>query len=277
MRVTMATSQGNPRGDNEDFVAAVPNAVVLLDGAGISGIEDICHHGVAWYTHRLGGALIARLSREDGRDLRDILGEAIEEVTDDHRDTCDVTNPSSPSATVALLRVNEETADYLVLSDSFLLLESKDNTTRVITDDREVAIRRRYEAPMLATTKDAPEYEQARAEAITGFRATRNRPGGFWVAKNDPGAAQEAVVGSVPTAELVSATLLSNGASRIVDRFGLTDWPGVVAMLGNDRPAAIIERVREAEANDGQEADDATIAYCELSVSRPAEAAARRC
>jgi len=277
MRVTMATSQGNPRGDNEDFVAAVPNAVVLLYGAGISGIEDICRHGVAWYTHHLGGALIARLSREDGRDLRDILGEAIEEVTDDHRDTCDVTNPSSPSATVALLRVNEETADYLVLSDSFVLLENKDSTTRVITDDREVAIRQRFTAPMLATVKDTPDYEHAREEAIKGFRASRNQPGGFWVAKNDPGAAQEAVVGSVPNADVVSATLLSNGASRIVDRFGLTDWPGVVAMLGNDRPAAIIEKVREAEANDGQEADDATIAYCELSVSRPAEAAARRC
>jgi hypothetical protein len=262
MRISMATSQGNPRGDNEDFVAAVPSAVVLLDGAGISGIEDICRHGVAWYTHRLGSALIARLSRDDGRDLRDILSSAIEEVTDDHRDTCDVTDPSSPSATVAMLRVNEETAEYLVLSDSFLVLENKDNTTRVITDDREVTIRQRFTAPMLATVKDTPEYEQARAKAITGFRATRNQPGGFWVAKNDPAASQEAVVGSAPAADLVSATLLSNGASRIVDRFGLADWRGVVWMLGNGGPMDVIKKVREAEANGRQEADDATIAYC---------------
>jgi Protein phosphatase 2C len=277
MRASLATSKGNPRGDNEDFIAAVSNAVVLLDGAGISGIEDICRHGVAWHTHRLGGALIGRLSREDGRDLRDLLGEAIEEVTDDHRDTCDVTDPSSPSATVALLRVKDGSADYLVLSDSFLLLEDRDGTTRVVTDDREVVIRQRFTAPMLATAKDTPEYERVRAEAITGFRATRNQPGGFWVAKNDPAAAQEAVVGSVPTADLISATLLSNGASRIVDRFGLTDWPGVVAMLGNDGPAAIIKKVREAEANSGQEADDATIAYCELRVSRPGAAVTPRC
>jgi hypothetical protein len=258
MRMALATSAG--KGDNEDFVAAVPNAVVLLDGAGISGIEEICCHGVAWYTHRLGGALIGRLSREDGRDLRAILADAIEEVTDGHRDTCDVTDPSSPSATVVMLRVAGERADYLVLSDSFLVLEHEGGATRVITDEREVAIRHRVTAPMLAAVKDTPEYDQARAEAIKGFRASRNQPGGFWVAKNDPRAADEAVVDSVPTTDLASATLLSNGASRVVDRFGLTDWPGVVAMLGNEGPAEVIHKVREAEAEGDH--DDATIAYC---------------
>jgi Protein phosphatase 2C len=257
--VTLATNAGKPGWDNEDFVAAVPSAVVLLDGAGISGIEEICRHGVAWYTHRLGGALTGRLSRDDGRDLRAMLADAIEEVADDHRDTCDVTDPSSPSATVVLFRLNGDRADYLVLSDSFLVLE-EGGATRVITDEREVAIRQQYAAPMLAAVKDTPEYDQARAEAIKGFRASRNQPGGFWVAKNDPRAAQEAVVDSVPTADLTSATLLSNGASRIVDRFGLTDWPGVVAMLGNEGPAEVIHKVREAEAKGDH--DDATIAYC---------------
>jgi len=249
MRVDLASSKGKPGWDNEDFVAAVPTAVVLLDGAGISGIEAICRHGVAWYTHRLGGALIERLSRDDGRDVKDILAEAIDEVTDDHRDTCDVTDPSSPSATVALLRVAAENADYLVLSDSFLVLEQADGSTRVITDGREVDIRHRYAAPMLAAVRGTPEYERARAAAITGFRASRNQPGGFWVAKNDPLAAQEAVVGSVPTADLVSATLMSNGASRIVDRFGLADWPGVVRILSDEGPAGVLTRVREAEAS----------------------------
>ena len=38
MRISLATSKGKPDGDNDDFVAAVPNAGVLLYGAGISGI-----------------------------------------------------------------------------------------------------------------------------------------------------------------------------------------------------------------------------------------------
>ena len=198
---------------------------------------------------------------DGGQSLATILGDAIEEVTDDHRDTCDVTDPSSPSATVVLFRVNGERADYLVLADSFLVLQPADGGTRVVTDEREVAIRSRYTAPMYAAAEGTPEYERARATAIEAFRASRNQPGGFWVAKNDPRAANEAVVGSVPTRDLASATLLSNGASRIVDRFGLADWPEVVALLGTAGPAEIIRRVREAEAS-GEVSDDATVAYC---------------
>ena len=260
MRVAMATSAGKPGWPNEDFVGAIPNAAVLLDGAGISGIESICRHGVAWYTHRLGGVLVGRLSRGDGEDLRTTLGAAIEEVTQGHHDTCDVTDPSSPSATVVLFRLAGDTAEYLILADSFLALERNDGAPVVVTDEREVAIRNRYTAPMHAAVKDSPEYERARAEAITAFRATRNQPGGFWVAKNDPRAADEAVVGSLPMSHLVAAALLSNGASRIVDRFGLADWPQVMSLLDTAGPAEVIRRVREAEG--AGDCDDATVAYC---------------
>lgn len=36
MQVTMATSAATPAQPNEDFIGVVPNAAVLLDGAGIS-------------------------------------------------------------------------------------------------------------------------------------------------------------------------------------------------------------------------------------------------
>jgi hypothetical protein len=244
----MATSAGNSAWPNEDFVGAVPTAAVLLDGAGISGIESICRHGIAWYTHRLGAALLGRLSRNDVEDLRTTLGDAIGEVTHDHRDTCDVTNPSSPSATVVLFRLNGDDAEYLILADSYLVLDQT-NETVVITDEREVQIRNRYAAPMRAAVRDTPEYERARAAAIVGFRATRNQPGGFWVAKDDPRAADEAV-----------AALFSNGASRIVDRFGLADWPQVMTLLDTAGPTEVIRRVREAEG--GEDHDDATVAHC---------------
>ncbi len=256
----MATSPGTPGRPNEDFVGAVPSAAVLLDGAGIVGTESICRHGIAWYTHRLGGALIGRLSRDGDRDLAALLGEAIEEVTDDHRATCDVTDPSSPSATVVMLRLNEDRADYLVLADSFLMFDQAGDGPQVVTDEREVTIRRRVVAAMQAAAEGTPEYERARNEAIAALRARRNQPGGFWVAKDSPRAAAEGVTGSRPVADLAGVALLSNGASRIVDPYGLADWPGVLAVLRESGPAEIIRRVRQAEA-DGT-SDDATLVYC---------------
>src|SRR5258707_11178614 len=114
----MATSAGKAGQPNEDFAGAVPGAAVLLDGAGIPGTESICSHGVAWYTHRLGGALLGRLSRDDGRDLVAILATTIGEIAADHRGTCDISNPSSPQATVAIVRAHRGRLDYLLLADS---------------------------------------------------------------------------------------------------------------------------------------------------------------
>ncbi|WP_308167652.1 hypothetical protein [Catellatospora tritici] len=263
MRVSMVTDSERAGRTNEDFVGAVANAVVLLDGAGIQGIESICRHGVAWYTHRLGGALLHRLSVEDGRDLSVLLAEAIDELADAHRDTCDLTNPSSPSATVAVLRFDGDRADHLLLGDSVMALDRVDLPPLVLDDRREVDIRQPLLDALYAQEPGTAAYEQVRVEAVTAMRANRNQPGGFWVAKDDPNAAAEAITGSLPLAELTAAALLSNGASRIADRYALADWPEVLTLLGTHGPAEIIRRVREAERQPGGAVpDDATVAYC---------------
>src|SRR5882757_11402669 len=100
MRVTMTSAAAGRAGRvNEDFTGAVPTAAVLIDGAGISGTESICRHGVAWYAGRLGGSLLGLLSLAPDRGLSALLAEAIAQVTDHHRDSCDVADPISPSAT----------------------------------------------------------------------------------------------------------------------------------------------------------------------------------
>ncbi|MGP4101720.1 integrase [Nonomuraea sp. KM90] len=255
MRVTM-TSVATTRHPNEDFTGALPAAAVLIDGAGIPGTASICRHGVAWYANRLGGGLLGLLSLDRG--LPSLLAEAIEQVTDAHRDTCDVADPISPSATVAVLRLSGGLAEYLVLGDSFLVLDPAEGEPLVVSDPREVIISRSYEPAIRAAAPGSDE----RHRLLRDLRANRNRPGGFWLAKDDPRAADEAITGSRPISGLTGAALLSNGAGRIVDRFGLTDWPGVMAVLASSGPAEIIRRVRRAEARHSVVFDDATIAYC---------------
>jgi hypothetical protein len=258
MRVTMASVAKRIGRANEDFAGAAPTAAVLIDGAGIPGTESICRHGVAWYANRLGCALLGLLSLVPGRSLSVLLAEVIEQVTDEHRETCDVVNPLSPSATVAILRLSEGLLEYLVLGDSVLVLDRPDDAPFVVHDPREVIISRSYESKLEAVSESGEEYRRILRE----LRAHRNQPGGFWLAKDDPRAADEAITGSCPISELTGAVLLSNGASRIVDRFQLADWPGVIALLASSGPAEVIHRVRQAEAHHAVAADDATIAYC---------------
>jgi len=254
MRVAMATDAGHPGRTNEDFAGAVPCGLVLVDGAGgITGAQEVCHHGIAWYATRLGGALLGALAQE--RSLRDVLAEGIERVTDQHRDTCDVAHPISPFAAVAMLRFSGGTVEHLVLGDAVALVGRAAGDPVVAHDPREVVIARAFEERL----KDVPEGGDEYRRLLMELRSRRNSPGGFWVAKDDPTVVAEAVTGECPAHDVTGAALLSNGASRLVDTFGLTDWPGLLRLLETAGPAEVIARVRAAEARGGVATDDATI------------------
>jgi hypothetical protein len=255
---------------NEDFVAATPDAVVLLDGTGTpTGSESGCVHGVAWFVRRLGSALLASMMRDDDSDLRECLAASIADVGSLHAHTCDLAHPGSPSATVVVVKVQQDALDYLVLADSVLVLDLSAEL-RVVTDDQEAQIGRQLRAEMDASPNGTPEHEKAHREYVENLRAHRNRPGGFWVASSDPEAARQARTGSVPRAHVRAAAILSDGASRLVDRFGLTTWKGLLGTLDRQGPRELLRQVREAENSDpsgsrwprGKAHDDATAAYC---------------
>lgn len=272
MRVAMASSPGHGR-PNEDFVGAVPDALVLLDGAGIPNTEDVCRHGVAWYSHRLGAGLLDRLSRDPASDLVTALADGIHQLTAEHRGSCDVRDPSSPQATVAVVRVDEDRVDFLVLADSYVVLDRPGADPDAVTDPREVDVRRECTAALDSLVAGTPEHDRALGTAVEAFRARRNRPDGYWIAKDDPAAAAQAVTGSVARSDLAGAALLSNGASRLVDPYGLADWPAVVDCLRTSGPDELVRRVRRAEATFDRGhswgslrgPDDATAAYASLA------------
>ncbi|SDP08309.1 Protein phosphatase 2C [Pedococcus dokdonensis] len=279
MQVSWATSAGHaerPGHVNEDFVGAVADAVVVLDGAGIPGAEHLCHHGVAWYTRRLGGALLGRLP-DHGRPLTDLLAAAIEEVAGLHRDTCDVADSSSPQATVAVARVAADHVDCLLLGDCTLLLARPGQDPDVLTDRREEAVRQECLRALTGMPLGSAAHDRALSGVRAEFRAGRNTVGGFWVAKDDPAAAHEAVVETASLEGLGGVGLLTNGVARLVDPYGRAGWGEVAMVLGTDGPTALVRWLRDVEGapdddweapdDDWEAPDDATAAW--LALPRP--------
>ncbi|MFI1972991.1 hypothetical protein BLA24_24575 [Streptomyces cinnamoneus] len=257
MRIELATQPADPHRPNEDFASvALPasgrgGALVLLDGVtpppdGATG----CEHGVAWFTARLGGALLELLAARRELTPAACLSAAISRTADAHRGTCDLAHRRTPQATVVLARWDEERVEHLVLSDSVLLAEGTDGTVTPVLDDRIARL------AALGPVTDAQ----------------RNAEGGFFTAAADPAVAVRAVTGSWARAEVRALAALSDGAARWVEVFGAGDWAECFALLAKEGPRALIDEVRAAERADpdgtvfrrGKRHDDAVALHAEL-------------
>jgi hypothetical protein len=246
MRVSVATAVGSGPA-NEDLVLAGPDFALVLDGATAEpGADTGCRHDVCWFVAELGARLTRLLLRERSSPLPDLLYQALDELAVAHRHTCDLANPNSPTATVALLRQRGDQLDHLLLCDCVLLFEDSRGDVRVLTDDR-------LEKLIHLSWQD--------------LRRHRNAPGGFWVAGSRPEAARHALVGTRPVSDVRRVMLLSDGAFRLVERFGV-DPRVLLDLADKGGPEEVITRTRMAErrtepgSHPGKHHDDATVALC---------------
>ncbi|MGW1322680.1 integrase [Streptomyces antibioticus] len=267
MNVALASLPSKPGQANEDFAAAAAGAAVLLDGVGVAGADTGCTHGIAWFSSTLGGLLLSTITAHPDRPLAECLADSIRVVRSLHEDSCDLTYRASPTSTVVAVRADAGALEYLVLGDSTLLLADQDGKTTAITDQRLDEVGKRLRGPVDELATGSSEHAAALAAYRDSLTGLRNRPGGFWIAGPDPQAAEHALTGSFPLDALASVTLLSDGATRLVDSFGLATWEMTSTVLCSSGPGELIRQVREAEAGDpegrrwprGKAQDDATV------------------
>ncbi|MEU5078135.1 MULTISPECIES: protein phosphatase 2C domain-containing protein [Streptomyces] len=267
MRVAIDTHPGGAA-PNEDWAAGTPSLAVVLDGLSTAGLDTGCRHGVPWYVAHLGSRLVATLADPD-RSLTDGLASALEQVAALHPE-CDLGNPGTPSATVAVLRQRDETLDHLVLADSPIVLERHDGLT-VLTDLRVDEVLPELRAEVEQHETHTVEHQAALRRFVSAQRQTRNTPSGYWVAAASPEAAEHALVGSSSVKDVRAAAVLSDGVSRLVTEYAMATWSEVFAMLRKGGPRELIDTVRKVEATDPtgrrwpryKSGDDATAVFCQ--------------
>ncbi|MFD6551921.1 hypothetical protein [Streptomyces sp. NPDC058398] len=267
MRVCLDTRPGgaNP---NEDWVAGSPTLAIVLDGLSTAGLSTGCQHGVPWYVAQLGGHLLASLA-DSQRSLSGGLADALERVAGMHPQ-CDLKNPGTPSATVAILRQRSDAFDHLVLADSPIVFEDATGYS-MITDLRvdEILPELRTETERHET--HTPEHREALQALVTAQRQVRNTPEGYWVAAAGQDAAEHALTGTTALEGLRAAAVMSDGVSRLVTEYEMATWADAFASLRRGGPRELIERVREVEATDPtgrrwpryKSGDDASVAFCQ--------------
>jgi len=229
MRVALATDPGTAGWPNEDFAAIGPGAAVLLDGATSRTGADI------GCVH--GVAWYAR-----------VLGTTLLAAI--------VAEPRVPLARALTGAIGEVRARHEGSCD----LSNPDSPAATVTAVRAAAGGVEY--LVLSDSSIVADYgDEVPPLVITGAA---------WPAAGaSPAAAAAAATGTLPLAGLRGIALLSDGATRITDTYGLLGWPAVIAVVRDDGPGELIRQVRAAEAGDSgrvrwprfKARDDATAVY----------------
>ncbi|MCW3842136.1 hypothetical protein ONA70_18725 [Micromonospora yasonensis] len=150
---------------------------------------------MAWYTAKLGSALTAK-AVDRGVRLGDVLADAIQSTADQQRD-CDLTHPGTPSAAVAMFRLNGDAVDYLVLGDVTLAADTAGGV-QVVTDARVSATAKAERAEADRYPFGSAEKQPALPRMKHAELAAHNEPGGYWVAGENPTVFMHAIHGSFP-------------------------------------------------------------------------------
>ncbi|HEY1642507.1 MAG TPA: protein phosphatase 2C domain-containing protein [Streptosporangiaceae bacterium] len=209
-RVVLATEPGTPGWPNEDFAAAAPGAAVLLDGA--TTIPRGAATGCQHGVAWYAGAL-------GGTFLAAIIA-----------------TPQVPLAEALAAAIADVRARHEATCDLTHPATPAATVTALRAEPGGLA----YLA--LSDSTVAADYGPGRAPVII---STPHRAAGA-----DPAAAARARTGILPLAGLRGVALLSDGATRITDRFGLLGWPELMDVLRTAGPAELISQVRLAEASD---------------------------
>jgi Protein phosphatase 2C len=229
MQVTLATDPGTPGWPNEDFAAVAPGAAVLLDGC--TTVPRSRDTGC-----RHGVAWYART-----------LGSAVlGEITAD---------PAPPLADALAAAIAAVCASH----DSTCDLANPATPAATVT-----AVR---------VTPDGVDLLALSDSVITADYGPDRDPvvitDDHRAASVSPAVSGRARTATLPLAGLRGIALLSDGATRIADRYGVLSWPGLLAVLRGPGPAELIGQVRAAEDADpdctrwprSKARDDATAIY----------------
>jgi hypothetical protein len=253
MFFSAATEPGVRNSPNEDWVAISPTTAIVLDGVTVfKEVKTGCMHGTPWYVNQLGTRFLAAALDQD-ISLRYALRTAISGVAGLHADVCDLDQIGAPSA----IRKTGQLIEHLVLADVTIVVNSIHGLT-VVSDER-----------VSSAVDDLAEQNTSNAEVMKRRKRYRNKRGGYWVAAADPDVVEHAKTGRLPIDGFRCAAIMSDGVSRLVSPFEQTDWPGILSLVQNVGPAALIDHIREVESSDMERtrwprfkvSDDATIAF----------------
>lgn len=241
---------GEGRGEDRWLFHEAPNGTAwaaVIDGASSEARETPTG---GEYADGLRSAILTVLRATPDRDLIAIVRSAIADAAR----RLELPKPSAPSAALGLARWTDTGVAVAVLGDVSVAILS-DTAETVIRDDRISKVgtpeRARYKDALHAGAGYGSAHRDTMGRLREAERRARNTEGGYWIAADDPAAANHALtyVTSGPVSKLV---LASDGAAAALSRYNIVrDWRAF-SELALRSPGNIERAIRACEQSDSR-------------------------
>ena len=235
---------------SEDIIGHSGNTFWLLDGAtpplGIKN-KKLTQQYINMLNHSISKNTVSVLT------LKEILKNAIIDLRYEFNRICDLTTENYlPYSTVVLVRILENTIEYLVLADSYLSI-CVDGKCHVISDQRLKSIATKERAYVRSmrekgVSEISREYLESREKLINKELKFQNNVNGYWVASLDPEAAEHAIYGIIDYKENYRIIAASDGMERLVSVFGFVNsLDELINKIINEGEETIFDELRKLE------------------------------
>lgn len=129
----------------------------------------------------------------------------------------------TPYATLIIVKIDEDCIEYVVIGDSYMVIETSDEILE-LSDDRlsNVAVDERdYLRELIenGVSDTSQEYLDARKRLIEVESGFKNVEGGYWVVGFDEHVLDHALTGCVKYRDWVKISLMSDGLARLSTHF----------------------------------------------------------
>lgn len=208
--------------NNQDRYAYGDGWAFVLDGASSFSETQPVHDG-GWYAERLKAALTEGLTA-GRRATTDIVAQAISNACGTYDGS---TQGLCPTSTIALTRWDADGIELYVLGDSCAAAVTSTGENAVVLEDSRIdrfgaSLRLAYQSRL----RDGHGFDEEHRRLLAALQAAQkdacNRPGGYWIAGDDPRASAEAKIKFLERSDKC-VILLSTDGIRAEDRGELMD------------------------------------------------------
>lgn len=242
---------------NEDLFRVFRNYIWVLDGSSGLGDKHIlsAQTDAAWFVKTVDECL--QLFCNPHVKLTDLVRQTIIEINKLFLQCVDkeqLLPYELPSCSLALVRINPDGVDYLLLGDITIVVSGNEHVT-VIADPTVVKLDSQViVAIQKLHQREKLSFSEAKEAVISMLRKNRslmNTEGGYWVLGLEPTAVDHAIKGTFTVDKPFSLLVATDGFTRLVDTFHLfADWHELLIFMQRHGLQQAIRELRKIEASD---------------------------